>query len=228
MTRNTNARLAGFFFLFYIATALAEMMVFAQASRGEGIAAKLASIAQHEPLVRLAAVLVFLTFVDAVALAVGLYGLTRDEDRDLSVLALSCRLGEGILAAVAAVRMMGLLSVAKASVGAAPPDAAAARALGAMLLQQDNASTLVGATCFAIGSTIFAYLFLRARSIPAWLAWVGFLGSAILVVALPIQLAGVFRGPATQLIWIPVAVFEVVLGIWFLIRGAAAPVRRDA
>ena len=39
MTRNTNARLAGFFFLFYIATALAEMMVFAQASRGEGIAA---------------------------------------------------------------------------------------------------------------------------------------------------------------------------------------------
>ena len=145
-----------------------------------------------------------------------------------SVLALSCRLGEGVLGAVAAVRMMGLLSVAKASVGAAPPDAAAAQALGAMLLQQDNASTLVGATCFAIGSTIFAYLFLRARSIPAWLAWVGFLGSAVLVVVLPMQLAGVFRGPGTQLIWIPVAVFEVVLGIWFLIRGAAAPVRRSS
>jgi hypothetical protein len=32
----------------------------------------------------------------------------------------------------------------------------------------------------------------------------------------------------TQLIWIPVAVFEVVLGFWFLIRGAAAPVRRPA
>jgi hypothetical protein len=228
MTRNTNARLAGFFFLFYIATALAEMMLFGQASVGEGTAAKLASIARHEPIVRLAAVLVFVTFVDAVALAVGLYGLTRDEDRDLSILALSCRLGEGILAAVATVRMMGLLSVAKASVGALPPEAAAARALGAMLLQQDNASTLVGATCFAIGSTIFAYLFLRAGSIPTWLAWVGVIGSALLVVALPMQLAGVFRGLATQLIWIPVAVFEVVLGIRFLILGAAAPVRRPA
>jgi hypothetical protein len=228
MTRNVNARIAGFFFLFYIATALAEMVLFGQASGGEGTAARLASIAQHEPLVRLAAVLVFLTFVDAVALAVALYGLTRDEDRDLSVLALSFRLGEGVLAAVAAVRMMGLLSVARASVGAAPPDAAAARALGAMLLQEGNASTLVAATCFAIGSTIFAYLFLRARSIPVWLAWVGFLGSALLVLALPLQLAGVLRGPVTQLIWIPVAVFEVVLGFRFLILGAAAPVRRQA
>ena len=204
------------------------MVLFGQASRGEGTAARLASIAQHEPLVRLAAVLVFLTFVDAVALAVGLYGLTRDEDRDLSVLALSCRLGEGVLAAVAAVRMIGLLSVAKASVEPAPPDASAARSLGAMLLQEGNASTLVGATCFAIGSTIFAYLFLRARSIPVWLAWVGFLGSALLVLALPLELAGVLRGPATQLIWIPVAVFEVVLGVRFLILGAAAPVRRQA
>jgi hypothetical protein len=124
--------------------------------------------------------------------------------------------------------MMGLLSVAKLSVGAAPPEASAARALGGLLLQEGNESTLVGATCFAIGSTIFAWLFLRARSIPTWLAWVGVIGSALLVVALPMQLAGVFRGPATQLIWIPVAVFEVVLGIRFLILGAAAPVRRPA
>ena len=225
MTLKTNARLAGFMFLFYIATALTEMVLFGQASSGHGTAARLASIAQHAPLVRVTAVLVFLTFVDAVVLAVALYGLTRDQDRDLAVLALACRTSEGVIAAVAAIRKMGLLSVATASVAAAP-NAAAAQALGALLLTEGSSSTLIGATCFAIGSTLFAYLFLRARSIPVWLAWVGVLGSALLVVGLPMQLAGFLRGPVTDLMWIPVAVFEVVLGFWLLIKGVAAPATR--
>jgi hypothetical protein len=223
MTRRTNARLAGFMFLFYIATAFPEMVLFARASGGQTAAARLASIAQHAPLVRATAVLVFVTFVDAVVLAVALYGLTRDEDHDLATLALSCRVSEGVINAIAAIRKMGLLSVAMASTAAAAPDAAAPQALGALLLKEGSASTLVGATCFAIGSTVFAYLFLRARSIPVWLAWVGVLGSALLVVALPAQLAGVLRGPITDLIWIPVAVFEIVLGFWLLIKGARTP-----
>jgi len=226
MTRTTNARLAGFMFLFYIATAYTEMVLFGQASSGQGAAARLASIAQHAPLVRVTAVLVFLTFVDAVVLAVALYGLTRDQDRDLAVLALSCRVSEGVIAAMAATLKMGLLSVATASVAAAAPDAAAAQALGALLLKEGSSSTLIGATCFAIGSTIFAYLFLRARSIPVWLAWIGVLGSALLVVGLPLQLAGFLGGPVSDVMWIPVAVFEVVLGFWLLIKGVAGQATR--
>jgi len=45
MTRTTNARIAGFTFLFYIAAGLASMAVFGRATAGEGIAAKLASLA---------------------------------------------------------------------------------------------------------------------------------------------------------------------------------------
>jgi hypothetical protein len=42
-------------------------------------------------------------------------------------------------------------------------------------------------------------------------------------VVLPLQLAGVLTGPVTQLMWIPVAVFEVVLAAWLIIKGAAIP-----
>src|SRR5881628_1750624 len=105
MTLRTNARLAGFMFLFYIATGLASLVVFNQATSGaEGTAAKLASIAQHAPLVRLTAVLTLLTFFDAVVLAVALYALTRDQDPDLAVLALCCRVTEGVIGAISAVR----------------------------------------------------------------------------------------------------------------------------
>ncbi|MDX6305875.1 MAG: hypothetical protein QOI77_2844, partial [Blastocatellia bacterium] len=48
MTRKTNARLAGFMFIFYIVSGIASLMLFGRVTSGaEGTAAKLASIAQH-------------------------------------------------------------------------------------------------------------------------------------------------------------------------------------
>src|SRR5438309_1568986 len=81
------------------------------------------------------------------------------------------------------------------------------------------------ASSFALGSTIFAWLFLRARSIPTWLAWVGVVGSLLILIGLPLQIAGFIRSPVTDLMWIPVAVFEIVLGFWLLITGAPEPSR---
>jgi hypothetical protein len=229
MTRRTNARIAGFMFLFYIATGITSLVLFNQATGGAvGTAATLAAIARHATTVRLTVVLALLVFVDAVVLAVALWALTRDQDPDLAMIALCCRVGEGVLAAVSAVRTLGLVSVATASAAAAGPDAAATQALGALLLKQDGWSGSIAAVCFAVGSTIFSWLFLRARSIPAPLAWLGLIASVLLVVGLPLQLAGFLTGPVTYYLWIPMAVFEVVLGFWLLIKGAAAPASRTA
>ena len=216
MTRTTNARLAGFMFLFYIATAFPCLVLFEQAAAGEGTAAKLASIAQHEVRMRVSNVLSLVTIFDAIVLAVALYALTRDYDRDLAVLALSCRVAEGVMNAVGTISTMALLSVAKGTGGVA------ANALGELLLKSQDWIMLVGATLFAVGSTLFAYLFLRARSIPVWLAWLGVVGSAILVIGLPARSAGLIRGPVTSLMWIPIAIFEVVTGVWLLTKGVAA------
>jgi len=222
MTRTTNARVAGFMFLFYIATGFASMVLFGQATKGaEGTAATLASIAQHATTVRLTVLLTLLTFVDAVVLAVTLYAITREQDPEIAMLAMCCRLSEGVIGAISVVRTLGLLSVATASIAAASPDAAAANAVGALLLKQGGWTGSISATCFALGSTFYCYLFLRARSIPVPLAWLGVLASAMLVVALPLQLAGFLRGPVTSLIWIPMLVFEVPLGLWLLIKGVA-------
>ena len=40
----------------------------------------------------------------------------------------------------------------------------------------------LGATFFLAGSTIFAYLFLRGRIVPAALAWLGLVGSLVALV----------------------------------------------
>ena len=85
----------------------------------------------------------------------------------------------------------------------------------------------VGAICFAMGSTIFCYLFLRARSIPVAFAWLGLVASVLLVVALLLQMGGFLRGPATYIVWIPMAVFEVGFGLWLLLTGGATRAQRQ-
>ena len=104
MTHAANARLAGFTFLAYIATGILGLVLFSRAAAGASVVARLASIAQHATTVRFVAVLTLLTFFEAVVLGVTLWALTRDEDSDVAVLALCCRVGEGVLGAAAAVR----------------------------------------------------------------------------------------------------------------------------
>jgi hypothetical protein len=227
MTRASNARIAGATFLAYIVTGVLDGALFAKVSMGSDAASKLASLAQHPTTVRLCALLELLTFFEAAALGVTLYALTRDEDVDLALLAFGCRLAEGVLGATAAVGTMRLISVANAAAQArGSGDLQAARALGASMLAQGGSSGTIGAICFAVGSAIFAYLFLRSRSIPVGLAALGVAASILLVVALPVQVAGFLPRALVWPIWMPMLAFEVTLAFWMLIKGVDAPAFR--
>ena len=226
MTRRTNARLAGSMFLLYIATGITQMVLFNQATRGaDEAAATLASIAQHASLVEVTVLLALLQAVYAMVLGVTLYALTRDQDHDLALLAMSFRVGEGVINAVSTARPLALLSIATVPIGAATRDPAAANALGALLLRMGGLGT-IAAFCFAVASTLFSYLFLRARSIPVVLAWLGLLASLLWVVGLPLQLTGFLSGSVSYILWIPMAVFEVTFALWLIIKGVAAPATR--
>ena len=118
-------------------------------------------------------------------------------------------------------RAMGLLWLAT-STGADAPSPESAHALGAWLL--NGSSSGASPIFFAIGSTCFSWLFLRGLIIPAVLAWLGVVASVLLVIMLPLQLAGAVPGRIVQFCWIPMAAFEIPLGLWLIIKGAAMPV----
>jgi len=175
MTRSTNARIAGITFLVYIAAGLTVLRL--GSGGADGSAVKLAHV-----------VLELLCNFSALVLGVTLFGITREVDHDVALLAMMCRVGEGVVGAV-------------------------------------SGSMLVPATFFAVGSTLFAWLLLRGRTIPVLLAWLGVVASVLVVVGLPLQQAGLLGGTATRLMWAPMLVFEVVLGLWLIIKGAAVPAR---
>ena len=227
MTRRTNARVAGYTFLIYIAAGITTLVLSGNATRGVGIPAKLETIAQHTTEMGVIVLLSLLTSFCALVLAVTLYSITREQDSDLAMMGFGCRLLEGVAEGIPTT--LGLVWLATAS-GPSAPDSETARILGTLLLRPGMAA---GAIFFAVGSTLFSWLMLRGRMVPVALARLGVVASALLVVILPLQLAGFFGGgyltffaAATWLVWLPALVFELWLALWLIIKGVAAPVTR--
>ena len=199
MTRRGSSRLAGLAFLLYFAFGIPTMVLFKRATAGEGVAAKLASIAQHTSDMKTAVLFVLFTSFCALVLGVTLWAITREQDADLAMLAMICRVCEGLAGALSVQRSMGLLWLASPA-GPNSPDAATTHALGAWLL-------------------------LRGRMIPAPLAWLGVVASAGAVVALPLEFVGLFPSRWIWFIWLPLAAYEIPLALWLLFKGATAPSR---
>jgi hypothetical protein len=218
MTRATNAKLAGFTFLINIAVGITSMVLTARATEGSGIAAQLGTIAEHATDVRLTILLTLVMNLSAIVLGVTLYALTRDADRDLAMLGLTCRVAEGI-AGMDVSGTLGLLWLATATDAPALAGSGAS-ALGAFFRKMGQTMG-ASATFFALGSTFFSWLLLRGRMIPEPLGWLGVIASLLLVVCCPLVLAGLLRGPVTTYMWLPMLLFEVVLALWLILKGAA-------
>ena len=219
MTRTSSARLAGFTYLLYIAVDFPALMLQNRANATNTAVDTLALIAQHTLDLRMASILGLLAAINALVLAVALYGVTRHDDSEIAAIGLVCRVGEGLLGTIPVFANLGLVWLVTQGNASIPHSSAAAFAAGFVKLR--SLGTLVGSFLFSIGSTLFCSLLLRGRSVPVLLAWLGVIGSAILVIALPAQLGGWLAAAAAQFLWIPIAIFEILVAFYFLVRGVA-------
>jgi hypothetical protein len=153
----------------------------------------------------------------ALVLAVTLYAITREQDPDLAMLALTCRVAEGI-AGMDVSKTLGLLWLATPT-DATALDAGAASALAAYFLKMESSFT-ASAAFFAVGSTLFCWLLLRGHMIPLALVSFGVLASLLPLVCFPLQLAGLLSGLVASFMWYPILLFEVALALWLIIKGS--------
>jgi hypothetical protein len=157
----------------------------------------------------------------ALVLGVTLYALTRDYDRDLTMLGLVCRTAEGIIGAT--LLPVSIAFGSTAAVGALVSRVAGTSDPASLLASVQARDTAVSALFFAVGSTALAWVMLRGRIIPIGPAWLGVFASALMVVALPLQLAGVVQGCVLRITSLPIVSFELPLGVWLIAKGVPEP-----
>jgi hypothetical protein len=212
MSSAINARVAGVAFLVYIAAGIASLLL-TQAAAGSGdVATRLANMAENATLLRYTILLDLVCAFCALTLAVTLYALTSAHGATAAMLAMICRLVEGVLVTTSLSDNLGILWLA----GQSADRGAVVSQLASYVMRSEVALT---STFFAAGSLVFAWLFLRGRLIPAPLAWLGVFASLLLLVVLPPQLAGLASDPRLAAAWLPMLLFEVPLALWLIVRG---------
>src|ERR1700692_2079756 len=117
MTRTTNARIAGFTYLFYAAIGICGDLLMSHVFGVEGDAAKLLRFGEYATVVRIDILIKVLEAFSAFVLGVTLYGITRDEDHELAMLALVCRVAEGVFLALSIPSYLGLVWLPRGGVG---------------------------------------------------------------------------------------------------------------
>jgi hypothetical protein len=103
---------------------------------------------------------------------------------------------------------------------AASPDASNLRLLANVLLETNEIAVL-GMIIFCLGGAMFYYLLFKSKLVPQWLSGWGFIA---LILNLAVGLLAMFgffgpTSPISDVLQIPIALQEMVLAGWLIVKG---------
>ena len=216
MTLRTEAKMAGCAYLSYIVFTMSSSILYAKSTSGDGVSQTLSTLSRMIWTARITVLLDLLQTVCAVLLAVTLYRLVKAVNPTLALLAMLFRLGEGLLGSLPLLSKLELMRLATTQmVGSS--NASSFVFLGNEILQRPDDG--FSQFCFVVGGFIFACLFLRGRLIPRWLAWVGVITIGVQLIFVPLHIATIVSGSIVNLLWMPILLYEIPLGIWLIVKG---------
>jgi hypothetical protein len=108
-----------------------------------------------------------------------------------------------------------LIAVSQEYVNAGAPDASYFQTLGTVLLETADSIDLISTIVFSLGALMFYYLLYQSKLSPRWLSGWGLIGATLV---LAVGLLGMF-GVALEILWAPLAVQEMVLALWLIVKG---------
>ncbi|MBZ5492540.1 MAG: DUF4386 domain-containing protein [Acidobacteriia bacterium] len=184
------------------------------------------NIAAHEQLFRIGIAGDLVMLAASVMLVVALYGILKPVNRTLALLAAFWRLVECAIAAATVGTDFAAVHSLTSSNSLPALNTEQLQSLARLLISLDAGGNRVAALFFGLGSTMFCYLWFKSRYIPRLLAALGILASLVptLVPLSTIVFSSLADAPLRRArSGIPIAIFEVIVGLWLLIKGINAP-----
>jgi len=213
------ARIAGLAYILVIALGIvsAGFLVESNIIAGND-AGTVSNIKAHELLFRVGILGEIIMYALVVLLSLALYVILKTVNRHLALLALLWRLGEAITGAV--VTVLGGLIPLLLLAGDARLEPDQVQALVGLFLDVRATGLDVVLIFVGMGGTLFCYLFYRSRYVPRILAaWGMFTYLSMLVLAITSMLQPNLSQTVKMIFYAPGALFEILFGLWLLIKG---------
>lgn len=214
----TNAVVAG---VLYIIGTVAGVLSLALSEPLRAASDPLAGAAASANQVTIAALCVLVMCLALAMVPVVLYPVLKRHSEVLALGYVVFRGGlETVLGLIHPVAWLLLVAMGQASVQAGAAAATGLQATGALLWKVGSGASFAG-TVFCLGALMFYAVLYRSRLVPRWITvW----GLAAVLPYLAAELLQVFalldpRSSTATLLYVPLAVQEMVLAVWLIVKG---------
>jgi len=215
----TNARITGVLFILGTATGIAAATLMAPLLASPDYLSRLAA---HRGLVLVAAFLVMFMGFSCAGIGLSLYPVLKKHGAGLALAVVGFRLMEGTLQVVSALGIVALLSLSTEFLAFGSQDPSFFQPLGAVLR---TASDWMGNGFYLFPWCIAAFLyysvFWKTKLVPRWLSLWGILGLFLMLASSFLAMFGALDtlSPVLGLMNSPLALQEMVLAVWLLVKG---------
>jgi hypothetical protein len=226
-SQHKAARVAGFMFLFSLIVPLLNWtFVLSKLIVAEDAIATANNIMANELLFRTGLSIELIMSVGLIVLAWALYIILKPVNKNLALLALLLKLAETVLAAAIVLVSFIALLILNAEVSVFTPEQL--RAFVGLILNKHTSIYSIPMVFLGLDMVVFSYLFFKSKYIPRILAGFGILSFAFILIHSFIHIIAPQYATIqiTEIIfYTPSCIFEIIIGIWLLSKGAKLPER---
>jgi len=183
----------------------------------------LVQIAANKNLIVMGALLTFVAAAGSAGIAIALYPIIKKYNEGLALGSVAFRLIEAVFYLIGALGLLSLLSLSQEYVNTDFQNISTFQILGNLISALRVWSGFVlGVIAFCLGAAMYYYIMYRSKLVPRWLSAWGLVGLALLfTMTMLIAFGERISGPSGMLVLlaIPLALQEIVLGVWLMIKG---------
>ncbi len=214
------AKVVGAVYLFGFVAAFDEFYVRGRLIVDNSAAETARNIMAHERLFRLGIAVDLTEMASIVVLATALYVILKVVNQNLALLAAFWRLMEAAICVVMTLSSFDVLRVLSGADYLHVFEADRLQALASIYVGAHGAGYNVAEIFLGLGSTVFGYLWLKSRFVPRALAAWGVLSSLLVATCtVAFIIFPGFEDIAAPAGYVPIAIFEVTMGFWLLVKG---------
>ncbi|MDQ1914627.1 DUF4386 domain-containing protein [Paenibacillus sp. GD4] len=167
----------------------------------------------------------------AIGTSIMLYPLFRKHSETIALGYVCFRFLEAVLITVGVLSVLALLTLSQDFVNAPAPDASSYRASGTLLTAIHDWTFMLGPNfMLGINTMMCSYLLYKSRLVPRFISYMGLTGAVLIFIAALLEMYGVILQLSAwgAVLAIPVALYEMTLAVWLLVKGFnAAPKMKE-
>ena len=212
--KNTPRFLGAAFLLQAVASAVWGLILLEPLIVSGNITESMTNIANNALQMRASIVVTMITAIGVAMLGSLLYVTLKKQNRKIALVALGLYVMEATILAASRLAAFALLLTSQESVIAGHP--AYLQTLGNLFYESAEFGDWLHMLPFALGATLFYYLFFKSGYIPRALSLFGLIAALLALIGTPFGLLGY---DVPKIVFLPNLPFELTIGVWLMVKG---------